>query len=122
MSWTIIQWKTGKVKKTGGNITEGRRTNVTYYRRRDAGLCPLCGEPRTDEHIACRKCRINNSVMRNEYYRSYRAKQRAERTEQGLCVKCGKENDTQHTMCSSCLEEQRTASKRFRDRMKAEEG
>lgn len=37
---------------------EKRRLIDRYYQRKNAGLCPVCGGSRTDNHITCTKCRM----------------------------------------------------------------
>lgn len=34
-----------------------------YQQRKEQGLCPQCGGPRTDKHINCAECRSHKAHM-----------------------------------------------------------
>lgn len=54
---------------------------------------------------------------RNEYYRAYRAKRKAE----GICLRCGKPVKNGHVNCDDCMEIARQEQKlRYRQRVMAQ--
>lgn len=55
-----------------------KKDRIRYQKRHMQGLCPLCGEPATDEYVLCRACRDKNSQYRQ---------QRNERSRQAVASK-----------------------------------
>ena len=54
-----------------------KKANTLQHKRKEAGLCPQCGEPPEPGHIYCKFCRTKNSQRNGSYNKKYAAKSEA---------------------------------------------
>ena len=93
----------------------------SYWRRRENGLCPRCGNPLDRDGYYCKKCLEKHNEYKRENKKFFR--------ENGVCPECGKEKlFGDEKMCIACrqrsyerrkplTEEQRIKNnKKFRER------
>ena len=92
-----------------------------YNKRRELGLCPMCGKRRDDGWIQCSRCRAikrkahNKNLERHKkVHLKYLKKARKQYVEEGRCRDCGCNILSSKTLCAKCRELKRTISKRYR--------
>ena len=89
------------------------RSRQNERRKRAEGLCPRCGEPQTDGHILCEKCRdykkANNAREIERLRRIYTG-----RLEAGKCVRCGIAwAEPGRTACRKCMDKHNAVNKEY---------
>ena len=102
-------------------LTQKERSANSYWRRRESGLCPRCGNPLDRDGYYCKKCLEKHNEYKRENKKFFR--------ENGICPECGKEKlFGDEKMCIACrqrnyerrkpiTEEQRIKNnKKFRER------
>lgn len=93
-----------------------------YYARREAGLCPRCGEPIDGEYVLCPGCREKCRLWAQQYGEGARTRklegmkrQYQERKDKGLCPRCGAPQDEEkYVMCKKCRTFNAAAQRKFR--------
>lgn len=76
--------------------------NKTHQKRKEKGLCPLCGNQMDRDGYRCASC-IDTRRTRNQ-----------ERVKANICIKCGFRNPTKNKICPTCLKENRDGHKKRR--------
>ena len=92
-----------------------------YNKRRELGLCPMCGNRRDDGWIFCSHCRSIARKAERKYRKSknfnayeHIKKQRARYKIEGRCHDCGKWELSSKTLCAKCRERHRESSVTYR--------
>lgn len=92
-----------------------------YNKRRELGLCPMCGKRRDDGWIQCSHCRAikrkahNKNLDRHkQIHTKYRKMVRKVYVKEGRCRDCGSWELSSKTLCAKCREYKRVNSKRYR--------
>ena len=80
-----------------------------YHKRKNSGLCPICGKPTNGDFITCEKCRKEEKITYH-WYESH-----------GFCPKCHHESAPNHKLCAVCLAKEEERNQRRNAQMTDEQ-
>lgn len=84
----------------------------TRTRRREAGLCTVCGKPRDDEkYLTCSACREKIRKRKGKKKAAYQKSWYSRMREEGRCVSCGKWAEPGRARCRACQKKSTDAAK-----------
>lgn len=107
-------------------LRQAKNRMAIYYRRKEAGLCVVCGkDPPVEGLTLCERCRElerkkNRSERHKAYAREYQRALRQSWREKGYCTRCGKRDAytlSGRRCCFECAEKSR---ERYRTRTEAQ--
>ena len=94
-----------------------------YYKRKEQGICPRCGEKVIEGSVSCERCKARyrqeyrrhvqrmtaeEIKRRNERVRKYMKEKTHARRAAGLCVYCGEKSPDRY-LCEACAMKRKAA-------------